>query len=65
MAALGAQPGYNFPLALFGMVVPHLQSPYLATALCLLVGITMVFDIIWCSMYGPDYSSGALLFGLM
>lgn len=65
MAAIGKQPGYNIPLAFLGLVVPHLEGAFIATMLLGLLPFSMVLDIIWCSLHGPNYSSGAPLFGLM
>lgn len=62
---MGSQPAYNIPLALLGVFVPHFPKPVLVSLLFVLLPVTLVFDITWCSLYGPYLGSGAPLFALV
>ena len=53
-------------MALLGVLVPHFPKPVLVSLLFVLLPVTLIFDITWCSLYGPYLGTpGAPLFALV
>ena len=63
-ACLGFSPGYNVMLAFFGVYASTSQNGKHVLAYTSVLVLTILLDIIWCSLYGAN-QQGAGAFALV